>query len=633
MNFSMRNPPRALRGVLLTLTLLTLPVRAAEFWVSPEGDDRNAGTKESPFASVSVAQRKAREVRRVAGANAPEGGTKIVLRGGVYRLAEPLVFRVEDSGRENSPALIEAAPGERPILSGGVAVVNWRKPSEEIRGLPAIAKGNVWVADAPSAGGRPLICRQLWLDDRKAVRARTPNGDAMERLVAWDRAGREAGIPTALVATVKNFSGVEMVIEQQWEIAILRVKAMRVTGADTRVSFFEPESRIEFEHPWPQPILPPKGGGAFFLTGAIEFLDEPGEWCQEPATGRLIYWPRPGEDLARQTAVVPLLETLLAVAGSSDQPVAHVEFRGLEFAHAAWTRPAEAGHVPHQAGMPMTDAYKISPPGTPDKKTLENQAWIERLPASVIVNSAQHVRFERCRFEHTAASALDFVRGVQGATVEGCVFRDIGGTGIQLGSFREGGVEIHVPYLPADEREVTARIRIANNLLSDTANEYWGCLGIGAGYVREVTIEHNDISETSYTGISVGWGWTRTATVLRDNRVRANLIQRIATRLCDTAGIYTLSAQPGTVISENRVEAIAMSPYVDRPDHWFYLYTDEGSSFLTVRDNWCPAEKFLKNANGPGNTWERNGPMVSDAIKAAAGLEPAFQDLSAKRRN
>jgi hypothetical protein len=46
-----------------------------------------------------------------------------------------------------------------------------------------------------------------------------------------------------------------------------------------------------------------------------------------------------------------------------------------------------------------------------------------------------------------------------------------------------------------------------------------------------------------------------------------------------------------------------------------------------VRDNWCPAEKFLKNANGPGNVWENNGPQVSDAIRAAAGLEPAFQYL------
>jgi hypothetical protein len=69
-----------------------------------------------------------------------------------------------------------------------------------------------------------------------------------------------------------------------------------------------------------------------------------------------------------------------------------------------------------------------------------------------------------------------------------------------------------------------------------------------------------------------------------------------------------------------------MSPYVHDPEHWFYLYTDEGSSFITVRDNWCPAEKFLQNATGPGNVWTNNGPQVSDAIKSAAGLEPAWRE-------
>ena len=70
-----------------------------------------------------------------------------------------------------------------------------------------------------------------------------------------------------------------------------------------------------------------------------------------------------------------------------------------------------------------------------------------------------------------------------------------------------------------------------------------------------------------------------------------------------------------------------MSPYVPDPDHWYYLYLDEGSSFVTVRDNWCPAEKFLKNANGPGNVWENNGPQVSEVIRNAAGLEPAYRKL------
>ena len=50
-------------------------------------------------------------------------------------------------------------------------------------------------------------------------------------------------------------------------------------------------------------------------------------------------------------------------------------------------------------------------------------------------------------------------------------------------------------------------------------------------------------------------------------------------------------------------------------------HTDEGSSYITVRNNWTPSEKFLKNANGPGNTWENNGPQVSDSIRAQAGTK------------
>ena len=57
------------------------------------------------------------------------------------------------------------------------------------------------------------------------------------------------------------------------------------------------------------------------------------------------------------------------------------------------------------------------------------------------------------------------------------------------------------------------------------------------------------------------------------------------------------------------------------PEHWFYLYTDEGSSHITLKDNWTPTEKFLKNANGPGNVWLNNGPMVDPSIKAQAGIE------------
>jgi hypothetical protein len=95
----------------------------------------------------------------------------------------------------------------------------------------------------------------------------------------------------------------------------------------------------------------------------------------------------------------------------------------------------------------------------------------------------------------------------------------------------------------------------------------------------------------------------------------------------DVAAIYTLSAQPGSVISNNYVDSIYKAPYAHDPQHWFYLYTDEGSSFITIKNNWCPADKFLKNANGPGNVWENNGPEVDAAIKNAAGLEEPYRYL------
>jgi hypothetical protein len=290
-------------------------------------------------------------------------------------------------------------------------------------------------------------------------------------------------------------------------------------------------------------------------------------------------------------------------------------------------RPSASGHVPLQAGMFLLDAYKLSPKGTTYHRGLDNLDWIGRPPATVTVNCANHLTFERCRFEHLASAGLDFERGTHDDVIEGCVFHDICGNGIQLGAFQTGGIETHIPYNPSDEREICAREHIANNFISDCGNEDSGCVGIAVGYAREISIEHNELRDLPYTGISLGWGWTKMTNCMSDNRVIANRIHRVATRLGDTAGIYSLSAQPGTLIASNSVYDIQMSPYVFDPEHWFYLYLDEGSSFITVRDNWCPAERFLKNANGPGNVWINNGPQVSEKIKKAAGLEPAFQNL------
>jgi hypothetical protein len=501
-------------------------------------------------------------------------------------------------------------------------VKGWRKLTEEIPGLPVSSKGQIWVAEAPIFDGKIVKFRQLWINDRKAVRAREPNGENMDRIILWSNEKKEICIPVAIGKVIQNLSGIEMTIIQMWTNAILRINSVRVEGNIACVTFQEPESKIEFEHLFPMLT----SNAPFFLANAAAFLDNPGEWFQTP-DGRILYWPRSNEDLTKANVVIPALETLVQISGSLDRPVEHIIFKGIKFSHTSWMRPSEFGHVTLQAGMYMTDAYKLTPVGTPEVAGLTNVAWVERPPAAVSVSGAHHIRFERCKFEHLASAGLEFVSGTHDDVIEGCIFRDIGGNGIQIGSFQAGhGVEVHIPYNPADEREICTRERIANNLVTDCTNEDWGCVGIAVGYARDIAIEHNEINNLAYSGISLGWGWTSKPNAMRNNTIHANHIHNVMQRLADAGCIYTLSVQPNTVISENFMHDI-------NPGQWahstglFYIYLDEGSNFMTVRDNWCADGRFATNQNGPNNKWDRNGPTVAKSIIDNAGLETPFRDL------
>ncbi|MCA1744626.1 MAG: hypothetical protein LC643_02730 [Bacteroidales bacterium] len=173
---------------------------------------------------------------------------------------------------------------------------------------------------------------------------------------------------------------------------------------------------------------------------------------------------------------------------------------------------------------------------------------------------------------------------------------------------------------------------VRNNLITDVTNEDWGCVGIGVGYAHDIDISHNEISQVNYSGISLGWGWTSTVNAMKNNRVHANRIHDFARMLYDVGGIYTLSAQPNTVLSENVIYNLQKAPYAHIPDHYQYIYFDEGSAYIRAVNNWTEADKFFSNTPGPGNEWENNGPQVSEAIRQAGGLQPEFIHLKKKIR-
>jgi hypothetical protein len=615
---------KRLRACLLAIPVMAqLQASAADIHVSPGGSDTNPGTRERPLATPAAALRQARELRRLHDPSV-EGGIHIILHSGTYYLYESLFVRPEDAGTPGSPTIMEAAPGETPVLSGGRRIVKWNRLRTAVTGLPSAARPHVWVATLPADAN----FRQLWVNNEKAVRARDRNGDSMNRILSWDKQAETCGIPFPKALSTGNLEGLEMCIQQWWAIAWLRIRQVAVKGDSATLYFHQPESKIQSEHPWPAPWLSNETGNApFYLSNAIQLLDEPGEWFYDTRTRQLYYWPRAGEDMAVAEVIAPELEVLVRVSGTIDRPVSNIIFKDISFRHTGWLRPSQKGHVSLQAGMFLLDAYKLRQPGTPDKAGLENQAWIGRQPGAVELSYAHQVKIEACRFEHLGATGLDLYKGTQRDTVTGCLFRDIAGTGIQAGVYSDEPFETHLPYDPTDEREFCSYVNINNNLVTNVGNEDWGCVGISAGYVRDIRIEHNEVSQVPYSGICVGWGWTKTVNVMRNNFVRANKVHHYAMHVYDVGGVYTLSAMPGSVISENYIDSIYKAPYPHDPKHWFYYYLDEGSAYITIRNNWSPSEKVMRNSNGPGNVWENNGPAVSDSIKAAAGLQSAYQHL------
>ena len=621
-------------GILSLILLISFSVSAKEIWVSPSGSDTNPGTKEKPFFSILMAQRQARELRRL---NDPsiKDGIQIILNGGIYQLDEPLLFHPEDSGTAESPTSIQAAPGEEPVISGGIQVKNWKKLSGSVTGLSKAANGKIWVTDIPEVGGRQLEFRVLWVNGVKAQRASTLTDGKLNRILSVDKPNQILWIPKPVVA-VKEVKQLEMVIHQWWAIANLRVKNIRISGDSAAVTFHQPESRIEFEHPWPAPYIDAKkeknGNSAFYFVNALELLNQPGEWYEDLTAGKLYYWPLDNQNMIKADVIAPNLETLVQLTGSDDFPVKNIHFSGINFNYTSWMRPSKAGHVPLQAGMYLLDAYGLKIPGTPDKAALENQAWIGRQPAAVEARYAGNLVFKRCNFTHIAATGLDLIVGTSHDLIEGCSFTDIGGTAIQSGFFGSVDFEAHLPYNPTDDREVCQYETITNNLISDATNEDWGCVGIGIGFARNVTISHNEVRDVNYSGISMGWGWTKTINCMRNNLVYANLIHHFAKQMYDVGGVYTLSAQPNSEIRDNCIHHLEKAPYAHDPLHYQYIYYDEGSSYIRSVNNWTEVDKFFSNTPGSGNEWINNGPQVADSIKVQAGIQKEYLDILKKKQ-
>lgn len=141
-----------------------------ELYVSIDGDDSAAGTKEAPFRTL---ERARDEVRRLNGDM--KGDIVVNVGEGVYTLDSTFELTSEDSGDGEYRVIYKGAGKEKTVISGGVTLDGWTLYD---------AENNIYSADVPDGAD----FRQLYVNGEKMTRARSGNtGEYKTRINGAER--------------------------------------------------------------------------------------------------------------------------------------------------------------------------------------------------------------------------------------------------------------------------------------------------------------------------------------------------------------------------------------------------------------------------------------------------------------
>ncbi len=614
---------KSLLSFCLVASGLAFAATQATFYVAPSGNDSNKGTEAEPFKTITQAQKAVRAIN-----GSMTGDIEVILREGTYALPATIAFDERDGGKDGHYVRYKAYEGERPLITGGMPITGWTLHDEA---------NNIWKAEGVE--GR---FRQLYVNNRKAVRACFPNVIAANekgnggfdhdfvRLTKVDSSGRAFDVSADYVKNIKNIEDVEIHLMIAWSENILRLEKAQVNGGTAKLIPKDPERTKLFHRAYPMlgtafASNPPKQQ-VFYLENSYDLIDAPGEWFLDEKEHVLYYKPRSGESMATAHVVAPRLNTLFSVLGKDTKnKVGYMSFEGLTFAHSNFTRPSEEGFLDLQAANFNVDVLPDPSRGNWEKLN-SNKYLLWRPDAAFRVENAHHFLVQGNVFSQIAATGLDFVSGTNDDMIQGNAFFEIGAAGIMLGKFyQDSTTEIHIAYNPSDKDEISTRDTVKNNLVTNVTNEHQGAVGIGAGYPRYVVIEHNEVSYTYYSGISIGFGWTKAQTAMTNNHVNWNEIHHIARLLCDSGPIYTLSNQgTGSEIQHNYIHDNGTSKWAD---YWNVpIYLDEGSSGFTVKEN-----VFKNSPSGVGqnqagqNNLQQSNNYYSDEVVNNAGIEKEFR--------
>lgn len=299
------------------------------------------------------------------------------------------------------------------------------------------------------------------------------------------------------------------------------------------------------------------GGLDYYFENVANAFGRKNEFYLDRKAKRVYYIPRDVSQTPDSiVAYAPVTQKLLVIEGTPGNKARGVRFRNIDFAYTRGEYAA-TGKTSGESG----ERYASDPQAVCNAHGAIEFAY------------AHYCSLESCSIRCFGVHAVNIKHGCDKIRVLRSEMTDGGA----------GGVKINGAASAADTANLTHNVTVEDCLIAECGRRYMAACGILIMHSFENRIAHNEIRDLFYTGISVGWVWGYGDSVSRDNAIVCNYIHNLGKgALSDMGGVYLLGKQPGTHVAHNVIHDVKSRTY----GGWA-LYTDEGSSYITLENNIC----------------------------------------------